>query len=123
MSETAQALDIANKILQLTADVKLTGQPDLAEAEISAYAALMDEREPLVTQLMALLENEGNKDAVIKKTIKEIIDLDKRHREIVTHIKNLLQASIKDIKNGQTLSNKYGHTADIGYTGLLDAKQ
>jgi hypothetical protein len=124
MTQTQQqALDLANEIYRLTHAIKLTGQPTLEEEEIKVYADLMDAREPLVTQLTSLLEGMDPVDAAIKKTMTDIINMDKGHQEIVTHIKNHLQFSIKEINDGRHLSDKYVAHAESGSIGLLDTKQ
>jgi hypothetical protein len=120
--QQAQALDIANEIVRLSREIKLTGQPDLAEDEIKAYAELMDTREPLVAQLTSLLMGMDDK-TFIKKTMTDLLSLDKSNQEIIQHIKTHLQSSIKDINDGQHLHNIYAAHADNGSTGLLDTKK
>jgi N-dimethylarginine dimethylaminohydrolase len=117
-----QARNIAAEVLSLTRALTLTGEPELAEAEVSAFAELMDKREPLIEKMLEAKKSAGGGDAALDKIITEIINMDRAHRKTIDHIQNHLRSSIKEIKSGQRLSDVYVHPMD-NQVSLLDAKQ
>jgi hypothetical protein len=113
----------------MTASLQLTGQKDLEEQEVGAYAKLMEDREPLVAQLSSLRESLGPdlrttpQFADIKRLLTDIADMDKEHLIFMGHLRDDMQKAIKDIKSGRKVSAAYGmDSADVG-ASYFDTKQ
>jgi len=118
-------VNLANEIFNMTAALKMTGQPEFAEQEIDAYAELMETREPLLNELLLLIEtNRGddNKVKTVKKILSDIIAHDRENIRIAEHIKTSVMGSMKDVKSGLKLKNAYSHPYETDSSGLLDAK-
>jgi dihydroorotase-like cyclic amidohydrolase len=113
-------LELVNTIFNMTSRLVLTGEPELMEKEVDAYHNLMEEREPLIAALMKLSKKPDENEA---KIINEIIELDKKHQQIINKMMDSVKSSIKEIKSGKRLNNVYGHLHDNESIGLLDAKQ
>jgi len=117
---------LAEEIYQMTAGLKLTGQPDNAETEIDSFSELTDKRGPLVDRLTDYLKQSGNdknERREIERIVKDITELDKEHFMIMEHIKKSVMTAINDARNGRKLNSAYAPFAENEQTGLLDAKQ
>ena len=126
---------LAEDILTLTSALELTGDPDLIDAEVDKYSALIDEREPLIEELGGLknkAENTGagarageckaEKEAV-DEICKRILDCDRSHLNIIKRIRESAQSYIKDIKTGRKLNSVYQPVPDGTAAGVVDASQ
>ena len=119
--------DLAEKIYKMTAALKLTGQPDMAEQEIDAYALLMDKREPLVKELISLTQSKGAVDKedkqITDQIMKKIVALDKEHIRVMEHIRGSVMGSMKEVRSSMKLNNAYAHPMDTRSSGVLDASK
>jgi len=119
-------LKLAQKIYKMTAALKMTGQPDLAEREIDAYATLIETREPLLNELLLLIENnrgDDNKVKEVTKILKDIFALDQENIRIAEHMRTSVMGSMKDAKSDRKLKTAYAHPYETESSGLLDTKQ
>jgi t-SNARE complex subunit (syntaxin) len=127
MDFITQAHALAEEIYQMTSALTLTGQPNRAEPEVDAYAALMDMREPMVAKLTQLLKQntslDKDKRQPVDNVILKIIELDKEHRRIMEHLRKSVKDSLREARSGQRLNQAYAHPYDSMLHGLLDAKQ
>jgi hypothetical protein len=113
MDALTQAKELADKILELTRALVLTGDKDSRDAEAEDYIALMDEREPLVDELSDLrlqldeTETASPEFSAITKVIAQITDLDKRHLAVMEDYHKTVQNSYKGVKQGQRIHAGY----------------
>jgi hypothetical protein len=129
METVKKARELANKILKLTESLTLTGESEKEEAEIAAYAQMVDEREPLITQLLALKQNideeMANTDefAAVKSTIDYIAELDEGHTEYMENVREAVQGAIKKVKQGQRVHQGYQALPPDSASRRFDTKQ
>jgi len=113
MEALQQARELSGQILEMTASLVLTGAKEFEEAEVEAYLLLLDEREPLVDELTDLKNQLGSSELSsaefeeIKKIISEITEIDKKHIKIMEHMRNGVQESYKEVKQGQRIHAGY----------------
>ena len=123
------AKELVDSILEMTKSLVLTGKEDLEEQEVDEYAALMDEREPLVehlTEMMPLIDSEMKRTAEfaeIKKIIDEIAVLDKKHLSFMQEKHKHAQGSYKEIKLGQRIHAGYNPLPGNEVSSKFDMKQ
>ena len=124
-----EADDLVNAILKMTKDLKFTGQKEQEEADVEAYAELMEARDPLISKLLEL--KKGVDAAMtatpefeaIKKTITDITDLDKTHLAYIKDMYDMVQASHKEVKSGQRIHNAYVDLQPESTSRRFDATQ
>jgi len=113
METLKQTKELVDKILGLTQCLILTGKKENAETESDAYAALIEEREPLIEELTDLRLQIGETEVAsdefgeIKKIITQITDLDKKHMAIMEHLRKSVKESYKGVKQGQRIQAGY----------------
>lgn len=113
MDNLKAAHEITSAILKMTQSLVFTGEKEKEEAEIEAYATLIEKREPLINKLIELKKGidsamESSPEfAVIKQIITDITDLDKAHIAMVEGMHKTVQASHKEVKAGQRIHNAY----------------
>jgi hypothetical protein len=123
------AHEITSAIYKMTGAIVLTGNKAEEEAEIEAYANLMEKREPLVNKLIELKKGidsamESSPEfAVIKQTITDITDLDKAHLATVENMYKTVQTSHKEVKAGQRIHNAYVDLQPESTSRRFDTKQ
>ncbi len=122
-----QAGTLAEEILRLTSQLKLTGQPNLAEQEVDAFVAFTKTREPMVAKLTQLLKQDTSGDKAQRQQvdgiINKVIELDKEHKRVMEHLRKSVMGSLKDTRSGQKLSQAYAHPIIGLNPQVLDAKQ
>jgi hypothetical protein len=120
-----EAVEAAEKILELTDTLWLTGDPENVEREVDNYSAMIDEREPLIKKLTELLKNDfsSGERVTINKIISGIIESDKKLASSLDKINNSVKTSIKDIRRGKKINFGYSGLTENESSGLLDAKQ
>jgi hypothetical protein len=119
---------LVKEIYDMTKAVKLTGQPDKAEAEADAYAALMEQRQPLIDSLTRFSAQSpvasGSPEwRAVKGIIDDIMALDKEHRRIMNYSQEKVKASIKGIRSGIKVNDAYNHFVKASPSGHWDSKQ
>jgi len=130
---TASSLDLAHQLIQdmvqLTAALHITGQKDLEEQEVEAYATLMEQREPLVAQLVGLSGQLTPADkatvrfADMQQMAQDMATMDAAFTSHMQHLQPTMRSTIKDIKQGRQLSAAYAQEPGGYSTGLFDSKQ
>ena len=124
-----EANELTSAILEMTKALVLTGQKEQEEAEVEAYAKLVEEREPLINKLIELKKGV---DAVmasspefeaICQTISEISDLDRGHLDSIESMYDAVQASHKEVKSGQRIHNAYIDTPSESMYHRFDTMQ
>jgi Asp-tRNA(Asn)/Glu-tRNA(Gln) amidotransferase C subunit len=124
-----QAKELADKILELTRALVLTRDKDSRDAEVEAYVALMDEREPLVEELSDLrlqldeTETASPEFSEITKVIAQITDLDKKHLTVMEDYHKTVQNSYKGVKQGQRIHAGYKPLPGNEVSSTFDIKQ
>lgn len=124
-----QAKKIVDEIYKMTKATVLTGARDLEETETEQYESLINNREPLIEELMALkagIDTEMASSAEfkqIKQTIAEIRQLDEKLLDCVKLMQLDVQDLHKGIKQGQNVYAGYqSFNAETG-RHILDIKQ
>ncbi|MCL1863212.1 MAG: hypothetical protein FWF78_06580 [Defluviitaleaceae bacterium] len=113
MDTLAHAKELADEIFEMTNSLGLTGEKQNEEAELEAYFNLLDEREPLIDELLELKLQIDDTEAAtpefeaIKNVIAQITEADKKHLEFVQKIHSTVQASYKEVKLGQRINKGY----------------
>ena len=113
MDTLRRAQELANKILKITQSLVLTGKEEQEEAEIAAYAQMVDEREPMIAELLKLKQNidaelaETDEFAIVKQTIETIAQLDEEHQNYMENVREVVQGAIKKVKQGQKIHKGY----------------
>ena len=108
-----EATELTSSILKMTQALVITGQKAQEEAEVEAYATLMEAREPLINKLVELKKGidtvmmSSPEFVAIKQTIEKISELDKVHLSSIKSMIEVVQASHKDVKTGQRIHNAY----------------
>ena len=127
MGGIAKAEELAGKILQMTKQVSLTGEPSKVEDEVTAYVELIEKRSPLVTELLELGLSEAARSsseyAPVKEAIAEIAMLDRANMEIVQEMHETVRDAIKLTKQGQRLSKGYQASHHEAVSSGFDVKQ
>jgi len=129
MDTLKEARTFAKAILELTKELEFSGDKENEEAEIEAYAKVMEERQPLVDKLMELkkeidsVKQSSPEFGEIKQIIGSIADLDKKHHTFLNNIKNSVQQSHKIIKQGQKIHEGYMDLPPDSESCRFDIKQ
>ena len=127
VSNVAKAKELTGKVLEMTKALALTGEPEKVEAEVAAYVELIEKREPLVQELLKLDFDEKTRSSkeflVVKQTISDISELDKRHMEFVQEMHETIKDTIKLAKQGQRLNKGYQALAQDDVSSRFDIKQ
>jgi len=130
MDTIKQAQEIAEKILEMTKELQLTGEKENEEVEVLAYTFLMDERELLVDELTDLrqqideTETASPEFAKVNEIISEIMALDKKNTEIIGKMREAVQMSYKEIKQGQRIQAGYNaYSNDEASSSTINIKQ
>jgi len=133
MSHKSDVLDKAKslieKIFDLTNELSFTGLAEDDEKEVNAYAALMEERQPLVDELMKLKESIDSEMAAseefagIKKTLLELDELDKAHMAYIQTMRETVKDAYKVVKQGQRIHDGYTSLPPGYESQRLDVKQ
>jgi hypothetical protein len=127
MNALSEAANITNEILQMTRTLVISGVQDAQDAEVEAYAALMEKRKPLIARLNELhMDAEmsaSSEFAQLRKVIEQITDLDKKHLAYMEQIRADVQKTHKGIKNQQKLMHVYSELPDDTVSRSFDVKQ
>ena len=129
MEAIKQAEEIARQILEMTNALTLTGEKENEETEIEAYSLLMDEREPLVDELTDLRHQIDDDEAAspefaqVLKIIAQITDLDKKHSESMNLMRDSVQSSYKEVKQGQRINEGYNPLPGNEVSSTINIKQ
>jgi len=113
MDSVKQAQELANKIYSITKALVLTGDIEHEEAEISAYANMVEAREPLVRKLAALQESidesarETDEFAAVLDTIHDITAINEQHDDFIENMREAVQGAIRKVKHGQKIHAGY----------------
>jgi len=113
----------------MTKSLILSGKKEVESEEIEAYELLLEEREPLIDELSDLRQQLDSEEASspefeqIKKIISEITEIDKKHIEIMKRIQKGVQASYKEIKQGQRIHKGYSPLPGNEVSSKIDMKQ
>jgi len=113
MDVLQQAQGLADKILALTKALVLTGAEEQEESDIEAYAKMVEEREPLIKELMELrpkiddAAKETVEFAAIVDTIDAITALDDEHHEFMENVREAVQGALRKVKHGQKVHEGY----------------
>ena len=108
-----EASELTQAILKMTEELILTGVKEQEEAEVEAYAKLMEEREPLINKLTELKKGvdavmaSSPEFAAIRQTIEKISEADKSNLSRIESMYEGVQGSHKDIKVKQRIHNAY----------------
>ena len=129
---------LCKEILAMTEVESFTfgSNPDELEAETTKFANLYGKREDIMSELAAVNEQIGetgfklagtDSEAVkllneTESIIKQILELDKRHRSIGTTLFDSIKSSIKRVKDGRNLTLKYSGDYDDVSGANLDNK-
>lgn len=125
MNALAQAKTLTDEILALTAALVLTGAKDAEESEVEAYVNLVEARRPLVEKLTALNIKDKNSEEfkAVQATIETIAGIDRQHLEHLEAMREVMNASLKDVKHGQRIHAGYQAQADESMHSRFDIKQ
>jgi hypothetical protein len=129
MNALTEAKLLVDEILEMTKALVLTGEKGQEEDEVDAYAVLLEEREPMVNQLTALRQQldaealASGEFEEIKQVIAEITGLDKRHIKFMEHLRKDVQASYKEVKQGQRIHAGYNPLPGTEASSVFDIKQ
>jgi len=113
METLQQAQELADKILALTKALELTGAEEQEESDIEAYAKMVEEREPLIKELMELrpkIDDEAKDTAefvAIVETIDAIAALDEEHHDFMENVREAVQGALRKVKEGQKVHKGY----------------
>lgn len=113
MDTIAHARELADEILAITKGAGISGDKQNEQAELEAYYALLEDREPLVDELLELKLQIDEEEAAtpefgeVKKVIEQITEMDKKHLAFIKKIHKTVQASYKEVKLGQRLTAGY----------------
>ena len=113
MDILTEASKITDEILKLAEAIVLTGSKEQEEAEVEAYATMIEAREPLIAKLLELKKGidsdmESSPDFVaIQQTIGKISEIDKLHQAVLDNMYEGMQTTHKDIKVGQRVQSAY----------------
>jgi hypothetical protein len=129
-----QARALAEEVKRLTAALELTGQPDLAEAEVNAFADMVDARDQMIKAIAILKERAKTaaphsepelikENNALETVITDIMAMDKRHREIMKHIETDARLSLKELKDGQRLNFGYNPYTEADTAGSFNVRQ
>jgi uncharacterized protein YfbU (UPF0304 family) len=122
MNALQAAQETLNEILQLTLNLHFTGQKEQEEAEVDAYVAHIEAREPLVkklTELKPQIDTQSPEFPLLQQMITDIASLDKKHSESMAHLRDAVSSSLKEVKSGQKLNTAY-HIFDGNEVGSID---
>jgi len=128
MEALKQAKEAAEQLLEITKALVLTGVKDSEEADVEAYHAMLEEREPLVDELTDLRDQMDDdvlsspEFAEIKQIISEIAKENERHNNIIKLMQKNAQASYKEIKQGQRIHAGYNPLPGDEVSSKLDIK-
>ena len=126
METLALARELADEIYRLSKLLGITGDKENEEAELEAYYNHLEEREPLVEELLDLKlqidEDEAKSPEFleIKKVIEKITELDKKHLDFVEKIHKTVQASYKEVKQGQRINSVYNSLSSSEMASQFD---
>jgi hypothetical protein len=129
MDTLKEAREFAKSILEMTKELEFSGHKDNEEAEIEAYAQVMEKRQPLVDKLMELKQGidaimqSSPEFSEIKLIIGNIADLDKKHHTFLNDIKSSVQQSHKMVKQGQKIHEGYMDLPPDSESRRFDIKQ
>ena len=127
MEIVAKAKQLTDRILEMTKQVSLTGEPQKVEEEVAAYVELIERRGPLVKELAAFDFDEktrsSNEFLPVKETIAAISELDKEHMEIVQDMHESIKDAIRLAKQGQRLNKGYQASHQDSFSSGFDVKQ
>ncbi|MCL2387120.1 MAG: hypothetical protein FWC89_06160 [Defluviitaleaceae bacterium] len=129
MEDLTRAKELADQILAMTRALVLTGEKDNEIAEVDAYSDLMEDREPLISELTDIKQILNEEDlssaeyAEIKKTITQITDLDQAQMNTIEHMYKVAKASFKDVKQGQRIHKGYHPLPGDEVSSKFDMKQ
>jgi len=124
-----QAKEIADNILNMTKAVIITGFDDVQEAEVEAYANLMEKREPLVQQLAELKKEidaamaSSPEFEEIQQTISRIAEIDNANLTYVERMSEDMKVAMRKIKGGQKVYQGYGNAPLDTESHMFDTKQ
>jgi hypothetical protein len=128
MEVLARAEELVDEILEMTKALTLTGDKEQREAEVTAYALLMEEREPLVDELTELRQQITDEEAAsaeftaITETIARITALDKKHVKFMGELRDDTQTSYKEVKLGQRIHAGYNPLPGNEVSSVFDIK-
>jgi len=129
MDTLKEARAFAKSILEMTKELEFSGNKENEEAEIEAYAQVMEKRQPLVDKLMELKKGidsvmeSSSEFSEIKLIIGSIADLDKKHHAFLNDIRNSVQQSHKMVKQGQKIHEGYMDLPPDSESCRFDIKQ
>ncbi|MCL2189720.1 MAG: hypothetical protein FWC16_12280 [Defluviitaleaceae bacterium] len=129
MTTLEQAQALVDRLYEMTSALDYTGEEENEEAEIAAYIALVDAREPLVKELTALHSTldtgilSSTEFAEIKKCIADIADMDRSHTMYFTQLQDELRGSIREIKKGRQINSAYNVDVNYDDAAYVDTKK
>jgi hypothetical protein len=129
MDAIIHAKELADEIFEMTKRLVLTGETEKEETEIEAYVTLLEEREPLVDELSDLRQQLSDEELSspqfeeIAKIVSAITEMDKAHLRFVEHKHKKVQASYKEVKQGQRLNAGYNPVQVDTISSKFDMKQ
>ena len=127
MDSVIRAKELTDKILKMTQQLVLTGEAEEVEKEVAAYAELIEKREPLVKELLALDIDDAARISkeyqVVKQTIADISKLDKGQMEFVQEMYDTIKDAIKLAKQGQRVNRGYQSSNQDEVSSRFDIKQ
>ena len=129
MEALKQAREYAEKILAMTEALVLSGAPEQEEADIAAYAKLLEDREPLIAKLTELKKNMTEEMTATEEflEVKEIIagtaKLDEEHLEFMEDVREAVLGALRKIKQGQKVHEGYQAPPPESSSHGFDVKQ
>ena len=127
MNSVTKAKGLTDKILEMTRQLVLTGEAEEVEKEVAAYAELIEKREPLVQELLALDIDDATRNSteyeVVKQTIAEISKLDKGQMDFLQEMHETIKDAIKLAKQGQRVNRGYQSVSHDDVPSSFDIKQ
>ena len=127
MESVTKAKELTDRILEMTQQLVLTGETEEVEKEVAAYAELIEKREPLVKELLALDIDDTARNSkeynIVKQTIADIAKLDKGQMDFLQEMHETIKDAIKLAKQGQRVNRGYQSTTQDEVSSSFDVKQ
>ena len=122
----SEFLRIGTEFLYMTSSLTLTGDPEKAEQETEDFYQLMEQRKPMLAQLIKLSEAiaSAGERASVKQLLEKIFAAEEKLINQAGCVMQALQGQMKNVQDTRKINVAYAHPAEFASTGYdLDTSQ
>jgi hypothetical protein len=129
MEAINQAREIAEEILEMTKSFVITGDKSQQEEDVEVFLALLEDREPLIDELSDIRQQLDDDElaspefAEVVKILNQVTELNKKHMEEMENMRQSVQGSYKEIKQGQRIHAGYNPLPGNEVSSKFDIKK